>query len=93
MRQLPGHAEVEHQRVAAIGVDQPVFRAAAKPDDPRAGQPLAEVQREGPPEVGPARLDARDAPAVEHAREAANGGLDFGKLGHRRDMAEARQPR
>ena len=48
------HAEMEDQRVAAVGVDQPIFRAAAKPGDPRAGQPLAEVDREAPG-AGPAR--------------------------------------
>ena len=74
---------MEDQRVAAVGVDQPVFGAAAKPGHARAGQPLAEVHRERAPQVRPPRLDARDPPALEDARKAADGGLDFGKLGHR----------
>ena len=52
------HAEVEDHRVAAVGVDQPIFGAAAEAGHPRAGQPLAEVDREGPAQVGAARLDA-----------------------------------
>jgi hypothetical protein len=35
----------------------------------------------------------RDASAFQHTLQPANGGLDFGKLGHRRDMAKAGQPR
>src|SRR3546814_17632149 len=35
------HAKMKEQGVAAIGFDQPVFRAPAKPDHPSAGQPLA----------------------------------------------------
>ena len=42
------HAEMEDQRVAAIGIDQPVFGPAPKAGDPRAGQPLAEIRREAP---------------------------------------------
>ena len=37
------HAEMEDHRVAAIGLDQPVFGAPAKPRHRRAGQPLAEI--------------------------------------------------
>ena len=44
----PRHAEVEDQRVAAVGVDQPIFGAPAEPGDPRPGQPLAKVDRETP---------------------------------------------
>ena len=43
-------------------------------------------------QVLPARLDPLNAAAVEHMGEAADGGFDFGKLGHRRDMAEPPQP-
>ena len=43
---VAGHAEVKDERVAAIGIDQAIFRAAAKPGHPGAGQPLAEVLRE-----------------------------------------------
>ena len=84
------HAEVEDQGVAAIGVDQPVFGAAPKSAHPRAGQSLAEIEWQGAPQVEPPRLDVGDALAVKNAREAADGRLDFGKLGHARDMAEPR---
>ena len=88
------HAEVEDHRVAAVGVDQPIFGAAAEPGHPRAGQPLAEVGRERPAQVGAARLDARDAAGPEHVLQPADGGFDFGKLGHgRRIWRSAPQPR
>jgi hypothetical protein len=38
-------------------------------------------------------LDARDAPALQDAFEAANGGLNLRKLRHAADMAEPRQAR
>src|SRR5258705_9437603 len=87
------HAEMEAQSVAAVGVDQPVFRAAAEADDPLSRQSLAEVDRQRAAQVGPARLDPLDPAAVEHMGKAADGGFNFGKLGHRRDMAEPPQPR
>ena len=71
----------------------PYLARRPKPGHARAGQPLAKVDRQRSAQVGAARLDPVDAPALEHARKAADGGLDFGKLGHRRDMAEAPQAR
>ena len=55
------HAEVEDHGVAAVGVDQPIFGAAAQRRDPRAGQPLAEIGRKRPPQILAARLDPGDA--------------------------------
>ena len=77
------HPQVKHQSVAPVGVDQPVFGAAAKPDDPRAGQPLAKVDRKRPPQIRPARLDPFDPAAIKHVGQAADGCFNFGKLGHR----------
>ena len=90
----PRHAQMKDHRIAAIGVNQPVFRAAAKPRHHCSGQPLPEVLWKGAPEVGAARFDPNDAPTFQHMLKAANGGLDFGKFGHaRRDMAKGGQPR
>ena len=87
------HTQVKHQGVATLGVDQPIFGTAAKPGDPRARQPLAEIRRERPAQIGPAGLDPLNPAAVKHMGKAANGGLNFGKLGHGGDMAEPAQPR
>ena len=45
---------------------RPYLARRPKPGDPRAGQPLAEVDRQCPAQIGPARLDPLDPPAVEH---------------------------
>ena len=87
------HAEMKDERVAAIRIDQPVFRASTKPGDLRAGQPLSQIHRERPAQVRASRFNARDSPALEDALEATNGGLDFRKLRHAGDMAEPRQAR
>ena len=90
---LPRHAEMEHKRIAAIGADQAIFGAASKPSDPRTRQPLPEIHRKRPPEVRAPSFDPSDPPSNEDPLEPANGRLDFGKLGHRRDMAKGTQPR
>ena len=84
---------MEDHRVVAVGVDQPVFCPAAEPGDLGAGQPLSKVLGEGPAQVAPARVDPRDPPAFEDARQAANGGFDFGKLGQGGRMAEGARAR
>ncbi len=84
---------MENKRVTTVGVDQSIFRASAKRGDSRASQPLPEIVGQGAAQVGPARLDRDDAPAVEHMGKAAHGGLDFGKLGHGGRMAEQAQAR
>jgi hypothetical protein len=83
---------VEDQRVAAVGVDQAVFGAAPKPDH-RApvsrcrDRPASARRRSG------ARASTLASAGLEDLGQAANGGLDFGKLGHAGDMAEALQAR
>ena len=48
----------------------------------------------GTPAASPAPcFDPGDPPALEHARQAADRRLDFGKLGHRPRYGEAAQPR
>ena len=89
----PGHAEVKDERVAAIGVDEAVFRSPPEPDDPGSRKPLAKVLRHRPPEVCASELNLRDPTPIQHARKPANGGLDFGKLWHSADMADQPQAR
>ena len=87
------HTKMKDERVAAVRIDQPIFRPPPKSGDARAGQPLPKIHGKRPTEVRAPRFDARDAPALEDAFEAANGRLDFRKLRHAGDMAEARQAR
>lgn len=84
---LSRHSEMENQRVAAVGPDQPELSPAAEPGHPCPCQPLAKVVREGPAEVGSARLDPHHSAAEQHPFEASDSGFDFGELWHRRDMA------
>jgi len=87
------HPQMKDHRVPAIGVDQPIFGAAAEPRDRGAGQPLTEILGKGMAQVGAAHLEPSDPTSLEHALEAADGGFDFGELGHGRDMAKGWQPR
>ncbi len=81
---VPRHAEVEDQGVAAIGVDQAIFGAAPEARHPGTRQPLAKIERKRMAQIGPPRLDVADAMAEQDSLQPANGGLDFGKLGHGR---------
>jgi hypothetical protein len=90
---MAGHAEVKDQCIAAVGVDQPVFGSAAKLGHPRAREPLAKVDRESAAEIGAARLDARQPTPAKNPGEAADRRFNFGKLGHRADMAKGSQAR
>ena len=79
---VAGHPEVEHEAVAAIGIDHTIFGTAMEADDASARQPLTEVVGKRTPQVRPPRLDSRNPPALQHMGKAADGRLDFGKLGH-----------
>jgi hypothetical protein len=61
---------------------RPIFGAAAERDDAGTGQPLAEVGGKGASQVGTARFDPLDPPALQHVRQSANGGFDFRQFGH-----------
>lgn len=71
------HAEVKDERVAAVGVDQPIFGAASQPRDAGPGQALAEILGKRAPEVRAAGFDALDPTALEHARQTANRRFNF----------------
>jgi hypothetical protein len=74
-------------------VDEAIFCSATQSSDPGAREPLAEILREGAAQIRAPCLDPRDAAALQHAGKSANRRLDFGKLRHRRDMAEEAQAR
>ena len=81
------HSQMKHQRIAAVGRDQPEFAAPAERDDGGAGQPLAEIDWKRAAKFETARLDAGDSAAEKNLLKAADGGFDFGKFWHQRDMA------
>ena len=87
------HTEVEHQCVAAVGIEQPVFGAAVQANYARAGETLAEIDREGAAEIGAAEFDPAERAPLEDPREASYSCFDFRKLGHALDMAAAAQAR
>ena len=76
------HTQVKHQRVVAVGMDQSVFCAARQARNRRAGHCLHQIGREWAAHVGSVDPYADDPLALEEPGEAANGGFDFGKLGH-----------
>jgi hypothetical protein len=91
---VTGHAEMENEGVAPVGIDKSIFGAAPERDHARSGKPLAKVMRQRTPQIRPTRLDHVDATAHEDSREAADGSLDFGKFGHASsDMAKVVQRR
>src|SRR4030095_4657509 len=76
------HAEMEDHRVGAVGVNQPIFGAAAEVRDGGARQPLAKVLGKGPTQIGSPHFDARDSVSLEDALKPTNRGFEFGKFGH-----------
>ena len=84
---------MEDDRIVAVGIDQSILGAAAEAGDCSSSQPLAQVVWERAAEVSPASLDPHDAPPLEDMFKASDGCLDFRKLRHRVDMAEADQHR
>jgi hypothetical protein len=73
-----GHAEVEHHRPVAVGVDQPVLGAPPHPGHARAGQRLRQIGGERAAQIEPVDAHARDGLPFQHGGEATNGGFDFG---------------
>ena len=78
----PRHAEVKDHAVAAIRFDNPVFRTAQKPRDPRARHPLAQVNRDRAAQIGAAYIDAHQARAKQRRLQPAHRCFDFGKFRH-----------
>jgi hypothetical protein len=84
---------MKDETVSAVRVNDSVFRAPVESDDPRSGQPLAQILGEGTAKVGTPQLDGRDPTPLQHSLEASDRGFDFRKLGHERDMAKALEAR
>ena len=80
---VAGHSEMEDQRVAAVGVDQSIFGASSEGRSPERRSGAGRDRPAALAEVRPPRFDPLDPPAFEHSGKPANGGFDFGKLGHR----------
>jgi hypothetical protein len=69
-------------------MDQPELAAPAEARHSRAAQPLAESFGKGTPKISAAKLDTLDAAAQQDLFQPADGGFDFRKFWHGRDMAE-----
>ena len=78
-----GHTEMKDHRVAPIGLDNPVFRSPTKRDHACAGEPLAQVDRKRPSQIGTPRLDGGQDAADQYRTQSANGRFYFGKFGHK----------
>ena len=72
------HTEVKDQHIVAVGIDQAVFGAAAKPGDRRPGQPLSQVDRHGPTQVSAIGLRTLYRLAIKHGAKSGDGGFYFG---------------
>ena len=72
------HAEVEHHRLAAIGMNQAVLGSAGQASNRSASQNLDQFGREWTAQPGPAGGYPVQALAIEIAREASHGGFNFG---------------
>ncbi len=76
------HAEMEDQRVAAIGFNEPIFGAAGQRCDGRASQPLPQIDRNGEAEIRAACLDTGQNRALQNRPKASDSGFDFGQFRH-----------
>ncbi|GAA3718941.1 hypothetical protein GCM10022268_29000 [Sphingomonas cynarae] len=82
----PRHTQMEDHRIAAIGVDHAVFGAATQSGDDRPLHPLTQIDGDRLAQISAARLDQRQALAVENGGQPANGGFDFGKFWHSMEL-------
>ena len=78
----PRHAEVQHHRIAAISIDQPIFGAPPAGDDGRPRQSLAQPIGERPAQIGTVPRPPVKALSEPAGSEATHDGFDFGKFGH-----------
>ncbi len=77
-----GHTEVQDHAVLPVGIENRIFGPAVNPQHPRAGQALAQIDREGPPQVRSANIHPRQPLPHQHPRHAAGNSFNFGQLGH-----------
>lgn len=70
-------------------MDKSVFRTSPKPCNGRALHSLAQINGNGPPQVGTARLDASQLRAIQDSSKTAHGRFNFRKLWHAIPLAGA----
>jgi hypothetical protein len=87
------HSEVEQEYIMPVSVDEAIFCPSIKLQHSGAGKSLPKVLWEWSPQIGPGDFHIGDTPAREHPLQTADGGFDFRKLGHIRDMAKTGHPR
>ena len=68
---------MEYQRILTVGMDKAIFGAPPKRIDSRAGQPLTQIDRDGPAQVRTARFCADDHLAFKHRTQAGDCGFHF----------------
>jgi hypothetical protein len=78
---------VEHHRVAAIRIDQPVLAAATEGGDSRTRQALPKAGGKGATQIRSAQLNAPELAPEKHLFEPADRRFNFGEFWHRSDMA------
>ena len=77
------HAEVKDHAIAAVGLDDAVFRAPRQTGYARAGHPLAKIDGDRTTQVGAADIDAHQDRAEQGRLQPADSCFDFGKFGHK----------
>ena len=76
------HPKMEDHRIAPVCIDQPVFRAAVDPLDPRTDKALAEVLGQRPAQIRSPRFRRNKALPNPDLGQTPGNGFDFGKLRH-----------
>ncbi len=76
------HAKVDQQRVAAIQIDQQIFRPPPQGRHRTSGQTFGQALRERAAQVGAADQDLRKRRAHQNRLQASANGFNLGKFGH-----------
>ncbi len=89
-QQLPGHAQVDHQRVTGVEGHEQVLAAPLRRQHLRARETVDDLLgRRATDAAQPTDLDTRDRSPDDVRRKAAPDGLDLGQLRHQ--LVNARQ--
>src|SRR3546814_9226581 len=70
----PRHAQMEDQRIPPVHGDQPIFGPAGKPRHRSACQPLPQIERYRPAQVGATRFHRCQHLPLQHRTKASDGG-------------------
>ena len=89
-RQTAAHPEMDHQRLAALEIDEQVLRTPPQPLDPPAGHTGGESAGDRHAQAPVAHLDGFDPPPDEMRLQAELQDLDFGQLRHGDDSTRRR---